>query len=529
MHIDLEEGPPGAPSADVCIVGAGVVGLTLAAQLRDRGMTVLLLERGDADPTSEGVGDGLAGTTTYSGGLKGRAFGFGGTGGLWGGQLVATRPFERQSRAWCGSTAWPIDDAAMGLLHLRAAQWLGMRETDLDQRVHADGDGAGDFDRVFVHSLGFARRNIGAWLEQRFHKDPGLFLALRSRVTGFRFAPDHKDRIASLELRAGHDKLCQVKAAHFVICAGAIESTRLILSLAQSPAFQDALRRAGTGFSDHLSIPVGTALIHDHNAFLQAVAPRFGPGGMIHPRFELRTSAQERAHLPAAFAHFVPRSSSGRVVDAMRRLMLFRQLRKFSLKQVAGALALLLRHPLELARVVWWRLVRRCVYYPPDVTFDIHIDFEQVRNLQNRIVLSEQLDDAGQAKVDIRWTVTEEDERNLSSLSQLFAQDWDRLVGCRVAQLKINDAILGRQSGLHSTPAYDVYHPVGSTAFGANDLDYCVDENLRVAGTDNLYTLSTAVLPSAGSANPTFSAIALAFRLADHLAAISKSPPTLSH
>jgi choline dehydrogenase-like flavoprotein len=45
-----------------------------------------------------------------------------------------------------------------------------------------------------------------------------------------------------------------------------------------------------------------------------------------------------------------------------------------------------------------------------------------------------------------------------------------------------------------------------------------VDPNLKIHGIDNTYVLSTSVFPSLGSANPTFTLLALAIRLANRLA-----------
>jgi choline dehydrogenase-like flavoprotein len=44
-----------------------------------------------------------------------------------------------------------------------------------------------------------------------------------------------------------------------------------------------------------------------------------------------------------------------------------------------------------------------------------------------------------------------------------------------------------------------------------------VDENLKVYGTSNLWVVSTAVLPSAGSANPTFTVLCLADKLVENI------------
>jgi choline dehydrogenase-like flavoprotein len=52
---------------------------------------------------------------------------------------------------------------------------------------------------------------------------------------------------------------------------------------------------------------------------------------------------------------------------------------------------------------------------------------------------------------------------------------------------------------------------------GANSDSGVVDGDLRVFGTKNLYVASAATFPSSGSANVTFTAMAFATRLAEHL------------
>jgi choline dehydrogenase-like flavoprotein len=65
---------------------------------------------------------------------------------------------------------------------------------------------------------------------------------------------------------------------------------------------------------------------------------------------------------------------------------------------------------------------------------------------------------------------------------------------------------------------HDAYHPVGTCRMGS-DQEAVVDLDLRVRHTGNLWVLSTAVFPSAGSANPTFSMLCLGEKLSEVLGA----------
>jgi len=67
---------------------------------------------------------------------------------------------------------------------------------------------------------------------------------------------------------------------------------------------------------------------------------------------------------------------------------------------------------------------------------------------------------------------------------------------------------------------FDAYHPVGTCCMG-EDEDSVVDKNLRVHGLDNVWLVSTAVLPSAGTVNPTFTVLCLAEQLINRIS-ISK-------
>jgi choline dehydrogenase-like flavoprotein len=65
--------------------------------------------------------------------------------------------------------------------------------------------------------------------------------------------------------------------------------------------------------------------------------------------------------------------------------------------------------------------------------------------------------------------------------------------------------------------ASDGFHQIGLTRMAEHPTDGVVDANCKAFGVDNLFIASSSVFRTAGQANPTFSAVALGLRLADHL------------
>jgi choline dehydrogenase-like flavoprotein len=65
-------------------------------------------------------------------------------------------------------------------------------------------------------------------------------------------------------------------------------------------------------------------------------------------------------------------------------------------------------------------------------------------------------------------------------------------------------------------------HLVGGARMAAEPKHGVVDRNQRVFDVPNLYIADGSVMPTQGSANPALTIMALAARLADHLAALSR-------
>jgi choline dehydrogenase-like flavoprotein len=110
MISDLAPDGPAAREADVCIVGAGPVGIALALLLARHGIHVLLLESGDsgADAGAQALNEAAVTGHPHRGATTGRFRGIGGTSRRWGGQLVPFEPINFEQRDWVPHSGWPF-------------------------------------------------------------------------------------------------------------------------------------------------------------------------------------------------------------------------------------------------------------------------------------------------------------------------------------------------------------------------------------------------------------------------------------
>jgi choline dehydrogenase-like flavoprotein len=74
-----------------------------------------------------------------------------------------------------------------------------------------------------------------------------------------------------------------------------------------------------------------------------------------------------------------------------------------------------------------------------------------------------------------------------------------------------------RETGPIGDELAGTYHHISTLRMSSGPESGVVDADCKVHGTDNLFVAGCAVFPTGGHANPTFTIIALALRLADQL------------
>lgn len=495
--------------AGIVVIGAGTLGLPVAAALAARGLSVVCLESGgwtqrqQTHPLNEVVHTRLA----YAGASAGRFRCLGGASTRWGGALI---PFLRSD---IEGASWPVSYSDIIAYRPAVERLFGLP----DGPYEAPGlmkpiDGEPTHIPRLAKWPPFTKRNVFNLLQGDVRTRSNLRVIINATATGFEV---REGALCHCTARAPDGSSIRVKARRAIIAAGAIESTRLLLLLDQQN--QGCLKRQGDQlgryFHDHLSVRVAGLKPLDRRTLNRLAGFQFEKGGaMRNLRFELAETKEIRSKFKPCFAHIAFEEKEERGFGSLRDIYRFLQMRR--VPPLSRFLSLALDAP-WLVRSVWWRFVERRLLYPGRADITVHMVIEQTQRSDNRIRLAaDKADVFGRALAQIEWSVSEEDLNNLRDAAGFFEKAWNNSNLGKIATFERRSE---GEAEAELISCGGIYHPCGSTRMGASPETGVVDSSLKVFGLSNVYVVSTSVLPTGGGANPTMMAAMLAFRCVDHL------------
>ena len=120
--------------SDICIIGSGAAGLSIAAQFTGAGHKLCILESGDLefDPATQALYEGEAVGLPYLPLDACRLRYFGGTTNHWGGFCMPFKPEDFEAQAWLPHSGLPIDLDQVEPYIQRAARPLELPEAGWD-------------------------------------------------------------------------------------------------------------------------------------------------------------------------------------------------------------------------------------------------------------------------------------------------------------------------------------------------------------------------------------------------------------
>jgi len=508
-------------SAPLCVVGGGIAGLLLARQVAQSGRRVIVLESGtlsfDADIHElNEVEDPLG---RYSRSLDGRYRGLGGTSSRWGGRMIPISSHEAAARSYIGQAAWPVDpqtfddyrEAAEKLFEVQPGSYDDDVLDVIDRQSYLPRNDP-DLVARWAKCPSFKNCNIATILEGEIRTRENIEIWLGATVCDFELDRE-RGKLVSVSARDFGGRRLAVQADEFVIAAGTIESTRLLL-LIDAISDQQAFSRCrvlGRYFQDHLKSEVATIGRRDPILTNRLFGYRFLNATRRDLHLELSEEAQREDRVASAFAYVSmdladsPLADVKNITQSVQRGQIdlgevWRVARRFGL----------------VAKSAWWRYVHQQLFVPHDIGLRLLVCAEQLPHWSNRIRLSHERDRLGMQKAQLEWKPTEMDERTFRSAVSRIAAYWARAGFDYLCPLEWSPASRDTQT-LITDCAEACAHPSGSTRMGTDPANSVVGPDLRCHAIPNVSVASASVFPTAGSANPTFTIMMLALSLADSL------------
>jgi choline dehydrogenase-like flavoprotein len=523
-------------SCDVCIIGAGPAGITIARQLAGTSLTVCLLEGGGLVPE-------IAAQRLYSGANLGAPYFrldrcrhrmFGGSSNRWGGWCRPFDPIDYERRSWVPLSGWPIGEDAVRPYYQAAARILGLHSWDwsLSSWRGIVPVSALDFPPESFENVLFQfspELNFGAVYRAEMRSAPRVNVLLHANAVGLERGAGSR-AIRSVRAKSLSGREFRVTARAFVVATGGIEAPRLLLASrgAEAGGIGNEHGWVGRCFMDHPHVPLGHFVPSP-----RARGRRFYRKGRYgeHKVRGLVTASgalQRRAGLlgctisieraPYAFGTpylewppgailplinaqlWLSRSFSPRLGAWIRMLAEF----GYQAPRRAASWS-------RAARAAWRNGIPASGLPGAPAIYPLYLRSEQAPNPGSRVVLSDTRDALGSPRADVDWRLTALDHDTLWRTAESF--------GRTVEQANLGRVLLptGIERERWKGRIIGGPHHVGTTRMSGDPRHGVVDENCRVHATDNLFVAGGAVFPTSGYANPMFMTVALSLRLGEHI------------
>lgn len=518
---------------DICIIGAGAAGITLAREFIDQPYNVCLLESGglDFDELSQSLYTGENIGVPYFPLKEARARYLGGSTNLWGGWSRPLDDIDFEDRPWMPYSGWPITKAQLVPYYERAqkACKLGPCEYDFAYWQEA-------LEQLQLRELPFVGEEIITYLWQiippthlRFGKAYGAEIAQARNINTYLHANvvqidtnDSASAVTRLRVASLSGKNFWVSAKVFILAVGGIENPRLLLASnnVQSNGLGNQYDVVGRFFMEHPYLISGKAVLSNPAALYTQKNIPVGETFM-GTALGLSKAVQEREQILNFSTRLLPMQEEW--VEACKRLIsrnrqskghkafpTIKEGRKYKSEVPVPVMEDLGKVISNLDRVAAKAYAKLFNKSGQSKFWDTHLISEQAPNPDSRITLSSERDRLGLNRVQLDWRLSPIDKYTISRSQQIIAQEFERS-GLGKVQIELTGDDTCWQSLKGS------YHHIGTTRMSINPRHGVVNEHCQVHGINNLYIAGSSVFPTSGLSNPTLTIIALAIQLADQI------------
>ncbi|MES1215910.1 MAG: GMC family oxidoreductase [Bacteroidota bacterium] len=508
MHIDARTIDSGSLiEGDICIIGAGAAGISMALEWMNTPYKVILLEGGgfEYDPQVQEL---YAGKTTgqhYYPLKSARLHYFGGTTGHWAGFCSTFDEIDFMKRDWVEHSGWPISRKDLDPFYARAQKnaELGPYEYGLAYWQQQDPtliplpfDEKVIWNKIWQFS---PPTRFGDKYKDAIVKAKNIHLYTYANVTDIK-ANENVSSITGVTIKNHEGKTQQVKAKYFVLACCSIQNARLLLAANSqaSKGLGNDNDNVGRYFMEHLEIKSAELYLTKPNP-LKLYSLNYG---VTKARAELAITRekQEEHKILNGTVSFTP-SEFAKNMKPMIEIWKEEDPRR----SVDSLMASFYKAAEEAAKTPAEK---------QNKTYELFTRIEQAPNPASRVTLDTEKDALGVPRATLHWELTAFEKRSIRKIYELLGQQVGR---AGIGRVKLMEFL--EEAEDHSWPSFAGagWHHMGTTRMSDDPKRGVSDANCQVHGISNLFTAGASNYVTAAAPNPTLTLIALTIRLSDHL------------
>lgn len=542
---------------DLCIVGGGAAGITLAREFTNTRLRVTILESGGSELTQQSMdlnhGENVG--LPYFPLATARMRFFGGTTNHWGGncRLFHADDFERHE--WIPFSGWPIRKTDLDPYYEKAAGICDVRSWRAYSAERYGREQAALFGSPFeprvTQRVNDSQGNFRRRYEQELRSASNVTVFLNANVVDI-LTSAYGGAVRSISVATFGPSRFSVRARAFVLAAGGIENPRILLAArSQHPAgLGNEHDLVGRFFLEHPRFVAGEivptdpylpislydwhhyqkATVKNHLALSTDVLRKEAIGEVIlrfQPELVGSFSTAKSSASVESLRALVKPLKSGRMPDDIARHVktVLRDVSRWKNATLPGAPVPIPRPELlfEISRSsaseanalipvlggsVGALAYRKLGGNPRLNRLVITALMQPTPDPASRVTLSGDRDAFGMPRPRLDWRLGNADRRAVYRTLEILGNT----IGRRgLGRLRINFECDGTS---WPDDLIGGYHTMGTTRMSDDPRSGVVDRNCRIHGIANLYVAGSSVFPTAGSGTPTLTLVALALRLA---------------
>ena len=506
MHIDARDMDNNSLiEGDICIVGAGAAGISMALEWVNTPYKVILLE-GGGFAYDDKVQELYVGKTTgqrYFPLKSIRLHYFGGTTGHWAGFCSTFDDIDFKKRDWIPHSGWPIKRQDLDTFYERSQKIL---------------------------DLGPYEYNVAYWQKQ----DPSLITlpldenAVWSKMWQFspptRFGKKYKDTIVNarnihlytyanvVDIKTNENvsavkeviiknyagKEHTVRAKYFIIACCSIQNARILLaSNGQAPkGLGNDNDLVGRYFMEHIEIKASEMWLADPRS-VKLYSLEFGKT-KARAELAITEKKQEELKILNGTASLIPLEFA---VNQPAFIDVWTEDQKESEN--------------NMKHLDSKQTDPKLLGIPKGVkAYQLFTRVEQAPNPVSRVTLDTEKDSLGMPRAMLHWELTPLEKKSLRKIHELIGQQAG-IAG--IGRVKLMDYLLDEKDNSWPSFTGGGWHHMGTTRMSDDPKHGVVDANCKVHGISNLYMAGSSCFVTAAAPNPTLTLVALSLRLSDHV------------